>query len=183
MKQNCNRKIFVTMVRFLWIVAVAVVLPLKNAEAAADTCTWDGSSNGNWNNANNWFGCDNGNLPENGDTLFFPTAPVPGTTNVNNDFPPLTVNQVQFPGVSNNGNYVVGGNSLTISGSFIALNSGNNQLNLPLSFTGVNSQFSQPFATTNAINGNVSLNPANPSVSGFSLTTASNGAALSFGPS
>ncbi len=41
--------------------------------AAADTCTWTGGGgDDNFSTAANWSGCDNGTVPENGDTLAFP---------------------------------------------------------------------------------------------------------------
>jgi hypothetical protein len=42
--------------------------------SANDTCTWTGATNANWSIATNWTGCDNGNVPETGDALIFPTT-------------------------------------------------------------------------------------------------------------
>lgn len=44
-------------------------------KAAVDTCTWTGNGTGDYKNmhdAANWTGCDNSNVPENGDSLIFP---------------------------------------------------------------------------------------------------------------
>lgn len=65
--------IFITvMVSFGLFVAVNT----RVAHAATDTCTWTGAgSDSNVTTAANWTGCDNGNVPENGDNLVFPTGP------------------------------------------------------------------------------------------------------------
>lgn len=46
------------------------------AHAAADTCTWTGAgSDTNITTAGNWTGCDNGNVPQTGDSALFPDGP------------------------------------------------------------------------------------------------------------
>lgn len=57
--------------------------------AAADTCTWDGSTDGLWSDGSNWTGCDNGGVPETGDELVFPTGA--STTTITNDLAPGTI--------------------------------------------------------------------------------------------
>lgn len=48
----------------------------KPVHAAADTCTWTGSGgDSNITTAGNWTGCDNGTVPENGDSVTFPNGP------------------------------------------------------------------------------------------------------------
>lgn len=48
----------------------------KSASAAVDTCTWTGlGGDAKTTTAGNWSGCDNGNVPENGDNLVFPSGP------------------------------------------------------------------------------------------------------------
>lgn len=67
--------------------ASLLVLAPVAVHAAVDTCTWTGGTDSNYNfsDADNWTGCDNGNVPEAGDTLVFPAlgtkqAPVNDTT-------------------------------------------------------------------------------------------------------
>lgn len=52
--------------------------------AAADSCTWTGGgANSNLTTAGNWSGCDNGTVPESGDSLVFPTGPTNKTVTLN----------------------------------------------------------------------------------------------------
>src|SRR3990167_9754593 len=58
---------------------------LPKVSAAADTCTWTGaSSDSNFSTAANWTGCDNGNVPDQGDVLRFISEPVSDVA-LNND--------------------------------------------------------------------------------------------------
>ena len=80
-----------------------------SASAAADTCTWTGTASSNWNNAGNWTGCDNGNLPENSDSLYFPA--IAATKSTDNDFVGASFAKLSFE----NG-YTATGNALTLTG-------------------------------------------------------------------
>lgn len=44
------------------------------ADAAADTCTWTGAVDSSFVDGANWTGCDNGGVPEVGDSLVFPES-------------------------------------------------------------------------------------------------------------
>jgi hypothetical protein len=83
-----SKKLYVIFVFFL---AVAILLGIRTinsplANAAADTCTWTGSgADTNMSTAGNWTGCDNGNVPQDGDTLVFPSGPTNKAVTVNSD--------------------------------------------------------------------------------------------------
>ncbi|BCX13626.1 MAG: hypothetical protein KatS3mg085_158 [Candidatus Dojkabacteria bacterium] len=67
----------------------------SGVSAATDTCTWTGAVSGDTSDASNWTGCDNGGMPEIGDSLIFPEV----ATNKNitlNSLPNL--NSVQITG-------------------------------------------------------------------------------------
>jgi len=87
---------------------VALIRPAKTS-AAADTCTWTGATNGNWSTGSNWTGCDNGGVPQDGDSLSFPSDA--SNLTMNNDLL-ITVATVSFFGDG----YSVSGNSLHLSG-------------------------------------------------------------------
>ncbi len=104
--------------------------------AAADTCTWKGSTSANWSDGSNWTGCDNSGVPENGDTLVFGPSGV-GNKSMNNDIAGLTPANitVSTTGYTFNGNaltFVASGNAFVISATatvnlqvaFNAFNSG-----------------------------------------------------------
>jgi fibronectin-binding autotransporter adhesin len=95
------------------------------AHAGADICTWTGGgSDENFSTAANWSVCDNGTVPESGDTLVFPTSVDSDTTTgddreLNNDLTTMS-----FAGISVSGDYATGdtdyysinGNSFTMTG-------------------------------------------------------------------
>ena len=85
------------------------VLPAGKVFAAADTCTWTGTTSANWSVGSNWSGCDNGGVPENGDTLVFPASASNKTTN--NNLSSLQVAAITFSGSG----YTIGGNAFTIT--------------------------------------------------------------------
>jgi LPXTG-motif cell wall-anchored protein len=88
----------------------AVNLAPLHVEAAADTCTWTGTTSVNWATGTNWSGCDNGGVPENGDTLVFPES---GSNKVtNNNISSLSVATITITGQ----NYTIAGNAFTITG-------------------------------------------------------------------
>lgn len=80
------------------------------ALAAADTCTWTGTTSANWSVGTNWSGCDNGGVPENGDALVFPVGG--SNTAMNNDISSLQITTMVFNGTG----YTLGGNAFTITG-------------------------------------------------------------------
>ena len=89
------------------------------AKAAVDTCTWTGGgADNNFSTAANWTGCDNGNVPENGDTLDFDvTAATAGPDILVNDMSSLSIGGLVLSGDNLNGDYFqVNGNPITITG-------------------------------------------------------------------
>ena len=125
---------------------------LHKAYAATDTCTWTGAVNGNWNVAGNWTGCDNGNLPENGDNLTFPASGMSNLNMTNNVSGLTSIDTITIFGSG----YTLGGNDLTIS-QLLMLGS-NNTVNLNSAFN-TNSAYSiiTSGSTNNIVNGNISL--------------------------
>jgi|GEM_PF-1281913 len=129
-----------------------VLVPAKTF-AAVDTCTWTGTTNSNTNNAGNWTGCDNGNLPEVGDSLMFPSTATNKTVSVNGA---LDVHTATFSGG-------VGGYSLTSTGSpflirsSFVLGSSVNTINAPITFDGAGSRLISSQATGNSFTGNILL--------------------------
>lgn len=107
------------------------VLPFS-VQAALDTCSWTGSTSANWSDGSNWSGCDNGGVPENGDTIVFPEAA--SNKSMNNDLVGLVVGNV---GIGGNG-YVFGGNGFSISGSAALDSTTSVTINAPVTFTGFN---------------------------------------------
>jgi autotransporter-associated beta strand protein len=96
---------------------VALCLP-GAVFAAADTCTWTGSSSGNWASAANWGGCDNGNVPESGDSLIFPGNTPFTTSMVNNLTAGFTFESIAFTGawsyeVVSGNNFALGATGIT----------------------------------------------------------------------
>jgi len=97
-----------------------LVLFVPSASAAPDTCTWVGAgADNNFSTAANWTGCDNGNVPENGDTLSFDvTNADTNPTIVNNDFASLDIAGIDITGTNAGfNNYVWTGNAFTLTGN------------------------------------------------------------------
>lgn len=70
----------------LTVTALLNIALVPTASAAADTCLWTGGGAAdNFNDALNWTNCDNGGLPEAGDTLEFGTLSGNPVVNVTND--------------------------------------------------------------------------------------------------
>lgn len=95
---------------FVFVQALIVVSSVRQVSAAVDTCTWTGATSANWATGTNWSGCDNGGVPENGDTLVFPQIASNKTTN--NDILNLSVATITINGTG----YNLIGNDLTITG-------------------------------------------------------------------
>lgn len=96
-----------------------------SAHAAVDTCTWTGGGvNEDFSNSANWTGCDNGNVPESGDSLILPAAVDANTVNGNNRVLNNDLVSASFAGISVTGsyitgdydNYVITGNAFSMSG-------------------------------------------------------------------
>lgn len=81
-----TKKTIIAVTTSLLVVFLVALLHAPKASAAADTCTWTGSGgNANISTAGNWTGCDNGNVPQDGDTLVFPSGPTNKAVTVNSD--------------------------------------------------------------------------------------------------
>lgn len=129
------------------IMLLTFALPITSASAAADTCTWTGTTDGDWNDATNWTGCDNGNIPENGDILVFPNGPTNKT--LNNDIASLDLDSIQ---ISGNG-YIISGNSVELSPvSSTAINFGGSNNNLAMTTTITSSSTSKSISSSGANN-------------------------------
>lgn len=135
------------------LVVVCLLMP-GSASAAADTCTWDGSASSAWSNGANWSGCDNGGVPENGDTLIFP-AGAANLTN-NNDLSGLTLNEVMVSGSL----YTITGNALTISSNLsysIRFTGADNAWSIPTTYSSTTSKSIYSSANGNVVAGNIIL--------------------------
>ena len=97
----------------------------SSARAAVDICTWTGGGvNEDFSNSANWTGCDNGNVPENGDGLIFPTSvdvnTVSGNNRVlNNDLVSAVFGAITVSGsyaASDYDAYAIAGNAFSLSG-------------------------------------------------------------------
>ncbi len=67
----------------LGLFALSTIISSNKVFAAVDTCTWTGATDGDMDDATNWSGCDNGNLPEAGDSLLFDSSATTFTINSN----------------------------------------------------------------------------------------------------
>ena len=124
------------------LVLSPILVGLPPAKAAVDTCTWTGSASANWSNGGNWTGCDNGGVPENGDTLVFPVSASNKTNN--NDLVGLDLDEIRISGTD----YVISGNSLTISPAVNSVmqftnTSGNNDYQIDTTISGGSVAISQ----------------------------------------
>ncbi len=81
--------------------------------AAPDTCTWTGATSNSWATGSNWSGCDNGGIPEDGDSLVFPeTAQNKTMSNNLSSLDLFAINSMTFNGTG----YTLNGNGFTITG-------------------------------------------------------------------
>lgn len=150
---------FTKISRFLKTVVVAslVLQPLAilQVHAAADTCTWTGAVNNTWSNGGNWSGCDNGGVPESGDSLIFASGASNTNPNVN-DIAGLNLDSVQF----NGSGYVVSGNAvdLTPTGAqSLSMWGSNNNWAISTTVNGSSATF-RSTGTGNAVTGPTTLN-------------------------
>ena len=79
------KKFFQSLLATLVAFSSILLMPVPTAMAAADTCTWNGSASNSWSDGANWSGCDNGGVPETGDSLVFQSTT--GFQVMNNDLP------------------------------------------------------------------------------------------------
>jgi hypothetical protein len=92
------KKFFQSLLATLIAFSSLLLMPIPTAMAAADTCTWDGSTSSSWADGTNWSGCDNGGVPENGDSLVFNNTAANITST--NDIDSLTLADVTIEGSS-----------------------------------------------------------------------------------
>ena len=127
---------------------------VTQVNAATDTCTWDGSSSASWSDGSNWSGCDNGGVPESGDTLVFPDSASNKTMNNNLA---ITPRFMQFTGDS----YTLNGNAITFAGASYGLQfdggATSNTINVNLTFPSANgfNRAGQDATSVNTINGTI----------------------------
>jgi autotransporter-associated beta strand protein len=101
-----------TVTAFLWLLGFCGALSTAQTGRAA-VLTWTGWSptlSGNWSDTANW---DTPAVPNNGDTLIFPSNA--SQANTTNDLVGLTLNQLQFLG---------GGSTITLEGNSFTLTNG-----------------------------------------------------------
>ncbi len=138
----------------LGFVPLGTLVP-QIAHAAADTCTWDGSSSANWSDGANWTGCDNSGVPQDGDSLLFPTT-ASNKTNTN-DIVGLDLNRIDIQG----DNYVLGGNDLSFTPSLamaLSITGDFNNFGLNSTINGSSSKAIESSGVDNEISGNMVLN-------------------------
>lgn len=97
----------------LSFVSLLVIVP--TAHAAADTCVWTGGgSDDNFSTAANWSTCDNGNVPQAGDTLSFP-ANSSALSPVNDFAADTSFNAITFSGAATqDSRYTITGSRITL---------------------------------------------------------------------
>lgn len=128
-----------------------LVLPITAVHAAPDVCTWTGTTNNLWSVGTNWSGCDNGGVPEAGDSLIFPAAA--SNLSMNNDQGALIYQSVTVTGPG----YTFGGNDIIVSDTW-QFASANNTVAANIGFTNTASATLAVSGGANVINGNIILN-------------------------
>lgn len=94
------------------------LMPSLSVKAAVDTCTWTGGGvDSNFSTAANWTGCDNGAVPEAGDSLVFDTSAT--NTTANNDIVGASFGSITTTG-TDPGGFTVTGNAVTLMGGINA---------------------------------------------------------------
>jgi len=139
---------------------LTVLIPAA-VSAAADTCTWTGAVNANWSNGGNWNGCDNGNVPENGDSLQFNG----GTATSTNDISGLSISTLSISAAQ-----TISGNAFTIVGGFSNSAAGA-VIDADITLGGT-----QAFSST--AGGSIQIN-SNLNLGAFNLTLFVNGGSMS----
>jgi len=135
---------------------ITFALPITQASGAADTCTWTGATDGDWNDSANWSGCDNTTLPEDGDTLVFPNGPTNKT--LNNDIAGLDLDNISITGDG----YTFTGNAIELSptsSSLMSISGSNNDFGLDATLTSAGpSKSISSSGANNEISGALTLN-------------------------
>jgi fibronectin-binding autotransporter adhesin len=130
---NKLKRIIAALVLLVAPIAAPLVANIQPALAAVDTCTWTGTTSANWATATNWTGCDNGNVPENGDTLVFPQSASNKVMNNN------TTVQPQFMTFSGTG-YSLAGAAITIAGASNGITASESaSIGVAITYSGTNS--------------------------------------------
>ncbi len=121
-----TKNTIIAVTTYILVVFSVALLHAPKANAAADTCTWTGSgADTNISTAGNWSGCDNGNVPQDGDTLVFPTGPTNKVVTVNSDMgfdsitfsgSGYTVASAAFESLGVYSSMTISGNNNTFSG-------------------------------------------------------------------
>ncbi len=115
---------FVISLSSLFVLAPAI------ASAAVDTCTWDGSSNNNWNTAANWSCTSDGEaVPGAGDSLVFPTAGSGDKTLTNDITAGTSFASITFSGTGTV-YYIIEGNAIALTSGMTNSSSTNQVVNL-----------------------------------------------------
>lgn len=113
------------------VLMVAIVLGANSAHAATSTWTGEGSDT-NFSTGANW---DVAPTLDGSDELVFPTAAT-GSHLPNNDLTDETFVSVTFSGNYSVENYVLSGNSFTLTGGITSNGTASNRISAPIVFTG-----------------------------------------------
>jgi hypothetical protein len=147
------KKFFKSLLATLVAFSSILLIPVPLVHAAADTCTWTGATNNLWSVGTNWSGCDNGGVPEAGDSLIFPA----GASNISmsNDQGALIYQAVTVTGPG----YTFSGNNIIVSDTW-QITSANNLISANIGFTNTASATLaiSGGATGNNLDGNIILN-------------------------
>ena len=100
-------------------VAGATAWNFTTVAHVSDTCTWTGLLSSDWSTGGNWTGCDNGGIPEPGDSLVFPDSPSNKLSNNN-----LSGAAYEDITISGSG-YTLDGNSITVTGTLLVTGDNN----------------------------------------------------------
>ncbi len=148
-------------IRFRYHVLTAVLGIITATSAPALNLTWNGTANDLWNGAN-W----NGGTPVNSgtDTLFFQGSN--NLTNTNNLTAYTAAGTAAITFNSGAGNFVLGGNGITLEGNIVNNSSNLQTINLDLAISGSRT------ITTNAGGGNVAIGGNISGAGGISLLSA-----------
>jgi hypothetical protein len=140
---------------------MATVLVPAVAHAAVDTCTWTGAVDNTFSNGGNWSVCDNGGVPENGDSLVFDTSA--SANDPDNDMSSMSFADVSFIGTGG-APITMTGNGFTITGD---VNDSSDQANT--------------IANNVTITGTTHFDVVDPALLDFSGTVAGSGSIISNG--
>lgn len=112
---------------FLFLLSLGLVnLSQVVIYAASDKCVWTGATSADWATGSNWEDCDNGGVPENGDTLYFPENSQNKV--MNNNISGLEILSLEIYGDEYNFN----GNEVTLTGQNPIISTQNTIINFNL---------------------------------------------------